>query len=107
MKTTVSSYEFREAFCKAGRENNFSYDGLGVLYEFLQQLEEDTGEEYELDVIALCCEWNEDTPENIAANYSIEIEDDGNALANVLDHLYDETMVAGTTDDGNIIFLAY
>jgi hypothetical protein len=106
MKTTVNLYDFRREFAEC-RPNNFSYDGLGLLFEFLEQLEDDTGDEFELDVIALCCEWNEDTPENIAANYSIDIEDDGNALANVLDHLNDETMVAGTTDDGNIIFLAY
>jgi hypothetical protein len=104
MKTTVSIYDFREAFCKAGRENNFSYDGLGLLYEFIQELEDSTNEEYELDVIALCCEWNEDTPENIVANYALDIEDDGNLLNNVLDHLNDETMMAGTTDAGTIIY---
>lgn len=106
MKTTVNLWDFRREF-ESCRPNNFSYDGLRVLFDHLEQLENDTGEEFELDVIALCCEWQEDTPENIAANYSIDIEDDGNQLANVLDYLYDETMVAGTTDKGNIVFLTF
>jgi hypothetical protein len=106
MKTTVNLYDFRREFEQC-RPDNFSYDGLRVLFECLEQYETDAGDEMELDVIGICCEWSEDTPENIAANYSIDIEDDGNALANVLDHLYDETMVAGTTETGTIVFLAY
>lgn len=106
MKTTVSLYDFRREFAQC-RPDNFSYEGLSLLFEYIEDLERDSGEEYELDVIALCCEWSENTPENIAANYSIDIEDDGNALANVLDHLHDETMVAGTTETGTIVFLTY
>ena len=106
MKTTVSLYDFRREFAQC-RPDNFSYEGLALLFDYIEELESGEGEEYELDVIALCCEWNEDTPENIAANYSIDIEDDGNQLANVLDHLNDETMVAGVTDAGTIIYLAY
>jgi hypothetical protein len=106
MKTTVSLYDFRREFAQC-RPDNFSYEGLALLFDYIEDLERDSGEEYELDVIALCCEWCEDTPENIAANYSIDIEDDVNALAKLLDHLNDETMVAGVTDAGTIVYLAY
>jgi DNA integrity scanning protein DisA with diadenylate cyclase activity len=106
MKTTVSLYDFRREFAQC-RPDNFSYEGLSILFDYLEELGDSCGEEFELDVIGLCCEWNEDTPENIAADYSIDIEDDGNALANVLDHLNDETMVAGVTDAGTIVYLAY
>ena len=106
MKTTVSLYDFRREFEQC-RPDNFSYEGLSILFDYLEELGDSCGEELELDVIGLCCEWSEDTPENIAANYSIDIEDDGNALANVLDHLNDETMVAGVTDAGTIVYLNY
>jgi hypothetical protein len=106
MKTTVNLYDFRREFQQC-RPYNFSYEGLALLFDYIQELESGEGEEYEFDVIGLCCEWCEDTPENIAANYSIDIEDDGNALANVLDHLNDETMVAGVTDAGTIVYLTY
>jgi hypothetical protein len=107
MKTTISVYDFRQAFHDMGRGEQFSYDGLRVLFEALEQYEDDTGSEVELDVIALCCEYSEETPEEIAKNYSIELEDDGNELNNVLDYLYDHTMICGVTKDGSIVYQSF
>ncbi len=58
MKKTVSFYDFERAFKECERDN-FSYDGLKALFDYLEELEESTGEEIELDVIALCCEYTE------------------------------------------------
>jgi hypothetical protein len=58
MKTTVNSYDFHRAF-ETSRPNNFSYEGLNCLFEYLENLEQDTGEEMELDVIAICCDFTE------------------------------------------------
>ena len=57
MKTTVSLHDFREAFRRYDRLENFGLDGLPVLFEYLVELEDDLGEELELDVIALCCDY--------------------------------------------------
>ena len=51
IKQTVYEYEFCRAF-ETTRPNNFSYEGLGALYAYLEELSEDTGEDIELDVIA-------------------------------------------------------
>jgi hypothetical protein len=59
MKTSINKYDFRDAFQKAGRGNNFSYEGLSVLFDYFEEYEDSTGEEIELDVIAICCEFNE------------------------------------------------
>ncbi len=59
MKMNVNEYIFRDAFISMGRGDNFSYAGLCALYEYLVQLEEDLGVEFELDVIGLCCEYTE------------------------------------------------
>jgi hypothetical protein len=59
MKKTINSYEFERAFVDMNRSEQFSYAGRNALFEYLEQLEEDTGEEIELDVIALCCEYAE------------------------------------------------
>ncbi len=59
MKQTVNEYDFIDAFKRMDREENFSYEGLSALFDFLEQLEEDTGEEMELDVIAICCDFCE------------------------------------------------
>ncbi len=59
MKQSINESEFRTAFHRMGRGEQFSYDGLTALYDYLEQYEDDTGEEIELDVIALCCDYAE------------------------------------------------
>jgi hypothetical protein len=58
MKTTVNKTDFIDAFKKL-RPSNFSYEGLDALYDYLENFEEDTDKEIELDVIAFCCEYSE------------------------------------------------
>jgi hypothetical protein len=58
MKTTVNEHEFKEAFRRI-RPDNFSHAGLTALFDYLEDLENDMGEEMELDVIALCCDYAE------------------------------------------------
>ena len=58
MKQSINEYDFLKAF-KECRPNKFSRAGLFALYDYLEQYEDDTGEEIELDVIALCCEYAE------------------------------------------------
>jgi hypothetical protein len=59
MKQTVTVHTFRDAFRDYGRLENFTYEGLGALYELLTDYEEGTGDEFELDVVSLCCEFTE------------------------------------------------
>ena len=73
MITTINEYDFIDAFKKMGREENFSYDGLVALYEYLEMLGDDLGQPIELDVIALCCEYDEyDNLEEFEADYGRE-----------------------------------
>ena len=58
MKQTVHLEDFRRSF-KDIRPNNFSHEGLNALYENLIQYEDDTGEELNLDIIAICCDYSE------------------------------------------------
>ena len=105
MKTTVNFSQFCDAFNSMGRENQFSYEGKKALFDYLEQYEEDTGEEIELDIIVLCCEYAESTPEDIARDYNIDLEgiDLADAFKPVLEYLDDTTTVCGMTDD-TIIF---
>ena len=68
MKQTIGFSEFQDAF-KSLRPNNFSLQGLGVLWDYLEEHENDCGVEVELDVIAICCDFSEDGWENIAKSY--------------------------------------
>ena len=58
MKTSVNYYDFRQAF-EGLRPDNFSADGLQVLFNYLEYLEGEEGVEMELDVIGLCCDYIE------------------------------------------------
>lgn len=72
----VTQSDFAREFYACGRGENFSNEGLDLLFNYLEELENDTGEEQELDVIALCCEWSEDDAQDINDNYSLDIDRD-------------------------------
>jgi hypothetical protein len=109
MKTTVTKYDFERAFVDADRKENFSYEGLAVLFDYFEDYEEQTGEEIELDVIAICCEYNEDTPEAIANNYwdRDSVPDDEEELRDqVREYLEANTTLVGETSTG-FVYLAF
>lgn len=59
MKVTVDFNMFAAAFESEGRATQFSYEGKRALFEYFNRMEDDLGEEIELDVITLCCEYTE------------------------------------------------
>jgi hypothetical protein len=102
MFTRINVYQFRDEFTLANRKDQFSYEGLGILFDYLEQVEDDTGEPIELDVIALCCDYSEDTFVNVAKNYGIgidECENEDEIKETVLDYLNCHTAVCGHDDD--------
>ena len=101
MKRTVDYYDFRQAFADYDRIANFTPEGLEMLFNWLEELEQDTGEEMELDVIAICCEFSEDDWEDIADNYSVDLSeytDDIDKSDAVLEYLNENTLVVGNTE---------
>lgn len=109
MKQTVYINDFRDAFRSAGRASSFTWDGLRVLFEYLEEYEDSTGTEIELDVIALCCEYTEANPWDIIESYGIDLSDvDPDDVEEVeeavLDYLNDYTTVCGVTDSGTIVY---
>jgi hypothetical protein len=91
MKTQVNFSTFQSAFENL-RPNNFSYEGLTALYDYLIQLEEDTGEEIELDVIALCCDYSELTELEIRDAYGLSDSDSSTEF------IQNHSFIVGTTD---------
>jgi hypothetical protein len=59
MKQTVQESDFLDAFRQYGRADQFTRAGLIALFDYLEEYEKDAGEEIELDVIGLCCDWSE------------------------------------------------
>ena len=98
MKQSVSIYDFERAFKRYEREN-FSYDGLKALFEYLEEFEDGTGEEVELDVIALCCEYAEyDSLKEYNDDYGTEYDE--------IDLIQDDTTLI-KIDDERFIILQY
>ena len=96
MIRTINEYDFIKAFHKMGRGNNFSTSGLTALYEYLEMLEDNTEQEIELDVIALCCEYAEyDSLEEFQADYGDEYE--------TIEDIQNATTVIMIDDDSFII----
>ena len=60
MKTTLSTSDIARAL-KSDENAAWSWNGAKALAEYLEQLEEDTGEEIELDVCAIRCDFSEST----------------------------------------------
>src|SRR5688572_5582843 len=88
MYQTITQSMFHDAFIKIDRKENFSYEGRNALFDYIEGLEEDTGEKIELDVIGLCCEYAEDDIENVLKSYGLES----------LDELKDNTAVIWHND---------
>ena len=100
MKNTVNRHQFITAFDLANRSENFSYQGRAALFDYLTELEEDTGEEIELDVIAVCCDFSEyDNAREAASEYGWEApaqeedDDDEDGEQEALDWLREHTTV--------------
>lgn len=107
MHTTISSAgQFRDAFHSMGRAKQFSYDALGLLFDYLDEVDPDM----ELDVVAICCDYAEDTAASIAESYGLEVENDetdGEMLDAVMDYLNDNTSVIGKTAAGTIVYAQF
>jgi hypothetical protein len=106
MKQTINLSQFRDAF--VNRPNNFSYEGLEILFNWFEEYDNDNGIETELDPIGICCEYIEMTPQEVLEEYDTDIDPQSNDLLNeVFEWLNDETMALGITPQGTIVFASY
>lgn len=98
MKCTLDFSDFCEAFRRFDRQDNFSREGLELLFDYLEELDPDM----ELDVVALCCDYCEDTMEDIIHSYSIDVEDmdEDDTVEAVRSFLNENTVLVGETVNG-------
>lgn len=84
--------QFCDAFRDRGRNKKFTYEAKRALFDYLEEL----GEDIELNVIALCCEWHEETLEDVLHYYDLES----------LEELEENTTVL-ELPNGNILYQPY
>jgi len=75
MYRRVTMPDFIDAFRDAGCPDAFSREGREALFEYLEQLEEDTDEQIEFNVIEICYYYKEATAEEISKKYRIDTSD--------------------------------
>ena len=82
MYITVTQNKFIQAFQDCGRGNSFSYDGFVALFDYLNEFED-----FELDVIAIECQYVEVEREEYERYYDgctiIQELDNGSLLVDV------------------------
>ncbi len=91
MYQEVTKSMFRDEFSRCGRGEQFSYKALGHLYDYFIEYEESSGDDFELDVIALCCEYAEEEIDNVLSDYGLSNLDQLKDRTTVIWH--DETRV--------------
>ena len=92
---TLTRFRFVDEFQKI-RPDNFSYEGLHALYDYLDELSYDIGQPIEFDPISICCDFREyESFKQLQEDYP-DIKD--------FDELFQETTVISLEDsDGFII----
>jgi hypothetical protein len=97
MKQTIHLSDFRDAFHNAGRGKQFSYEALELLYDFFEEIDPD----YDLDVVAICCDFDEMDADEVRKTYDLESDTD------VEEYLRHHTSLVGKNDDGLFVFQSF
>lgn len=95
----LSKYSFSDLF-KGDRADQFSRCALEALFEDLEEMSECMGEDFRVDVVAICCDWTEYDNEELLRAYSNYLPDDLSSYADeeeavsaLIEALRDETQV--------------
>ena len=104
MTTTITFDDFCDGFTGSYKDT-FSYEGKRALFDYLEEYEDETGEQTNFDPIALACEYSEyDNAGTIAREYfdfeGMTFAEDGSELetaeqveAKALEYLENKTTV--------------
>lgn len=103
MKFYVSRTHFHDWFEK-NSPNNFSYEGREVLFDHIEQYEDDCKVEMEFDPIALRCEFGEMTLQEINDSYCHGGEDLFETVEEVEEFLLERTIYCGRTPQNTFVF---
>ena len=102
---TLSKYGFVRAFDEYNRSENFSYEARELLFDYYDEFDN-----FEMDVIGICCDWDELHWTDIAREYNIDIDDCGDdeeKIEAIRDYLQDNTTVLELSDGETFVFSSF
>lgn len=107
MIKTVSLHDFRTEWALSqSRGKSFSYEGLEILYDFLEEVEPD----HDLDIVALDCAYAESDLEDLIRDYGYALDaepEEELTLEDFKDYIERESTVLGTTSQGTIVYVQF
>lgn len=92
---TLSKSSFIDAFKQSSRKDQFSYEALEAIFDYLEEYSDSTGETVEFDIVGICCDWSEEGWEGIAKDFVIDLSDcesEQDKIEAVRDYLNDNTL---------------
>lgn len=95
---TLDVSEFTDLFDTYGRGDNFTSAARRALFDYLDNLSDDIGQNAEIDIIALCCEWSEYSQDELVEQFSHLVD-----LSDVDEDEHYQT-VLDTVDERTICF---
>jgi hypothetical protein len=106
---TINKYSFIDAFMQSSRKDQFSYEALEAIFEYLEDYSNDSGEDVELDIVAICCDWVEMTWQEVAQSYDVDLSDvaDEDKADAVWDFLTDESAGCYRVGDELFVFVQF
>ncbi len=119
-ESNMSFSTFHDYFIGGQYKNNFSYEGLRALYDYLEEYEDSTETEIEFDIVAFACEYTEyEDVEEYISNYGDVVdkedytdentkeldEDDYNEA--VKEYIRDHTQLIEFEEGEGFIIVAY
>jgi hypothetical protein len=106
MIQTITQSDFTSAFHHMGRGEQFSHSALLLLYDFFEEVDP----EMELDVIAICCDFDELHYSDIIKQYDTDIPEDldeDESIEYIRDWLSDNTMLVGESESGTFVYQSF
>jgi hypothetical protein len=109
VQTINSASQFADMFKQSSRAGQFSYEALEAIYGYLEDYSNDSGENVELDIVAICCDWYEMTWQEVAMSYGVDLSqctDDDERRGEVEDYLCRNTQYCELSD-GVFVFVQF
>lgn len=66
---TLDQQAFVNMFADYNRADQFSIEARRALFDYYDELSDDTGEDFQMDAIAICCDWHEYTVQECINDY--------------------------------------
>ena len=103
MKQEINMHEFARAFKEMDRDY-YSYEGYQALYDYYDEFSD-----FDLDVIAICCDVSEYTEEELLNEYSYLLEreedqEEDEYLNDLIEELEDHTRIIKLDNENFLVW---